>query len=254
MPLTKVAVNVERGRFRLINNAVPSGNTLHTQYHYGFASDIGAGAYQRRRSGPDLPSPTLAVAGGDPDLTTKLGMVGATGTIQIGDSLTYSLSLPATQGGIANVALISKDYERPVIRIVAGARPEWTFSGAASTSSLLIEGQHLFGSDLVLAGQFDKVTIRCSTLDPGTSGQSLPTPALFAAAADNQTLWPTRLFVDGQIKTLVVERAITGPIRTRNGGAITGTLQITVSIVQSLPESSGGLLTVADVRDPEGEI
>jgi hypothetical protein len=250
MPLNELSINVERGRFHLADKVVPSGNTLHVHYHYGFASDIGAGPYDRRRGQPDLPSPPVTAGGATGDFAAKLAALGATGTVSIGDSLTYTL--PADVSGIANLALMSANEQRPVVRALGVARPEWRLNGAAATSTLLIDGLHIFGADIVLTGSFDSVTIRCATLDPGTSGAELATPATYMLAADNQALWPARLIVEGQIKTLTVARAITGAIRTRNGGAIE-TLSIGDSIVQAIVEDSGGLLKPSDIHDP-GEL
>jgi hypothetical protein len=248
MAFDRVAVNVERGRFRLTDPSnPPADGKVHTQYHYGFGSGIGAGSYDQRVGGgtlPDLPNPL--VAGGGGNLATAAAGFAATGTLGISDSLTYDL--PAALSGVDKLVIAAKNLERPVIRAVGGARPQWTITGNDAQSTLVLQGIHLVGADLVLAGQFGSVQIRNSTLDPGTSGAALKTPALFASAADGQMLWPTRLFIEANVDKLVVERAVTGAIRTRNGGAVEQ-LQVTDSIVQSIAESTGGVLTTADFYD-----
>jgi hypothetical protein len=239
MGLNRVAVNVERGRFRLIG-APPADATVHARYHYGFGSDIGAGTYDQRIGGtapPQLHAPFI-VDGGN-NLAAALEAFGSSGTLAIGDSLTYDLpgDLGAA-GGIGEVVIAGKNRQRPVIRATGAGRPQWTITGAGETSTLLVQGIHLAGADLVLAGKFKSVQLRCVTLDPGTSGAALKNPAPFAPAADGRTLWPTRLFVEASIDEFVIDRAITGPVRTRNGGAVES-LRVTDSIVQALPESLG---------------
>jgi hypothetical protein len=248
MALDRVAVNVERGRFRLTDPSnPPADGKVHTQYHYGFGSDIGAGSYDQRVGGgtlPELPDPL--VMGGSNNFATAVAGLAASGTLGIGDSLTYDL--PGALGGVGKLVIAAKNLERPVVRAVGGARPQWKITGTNADSTLLLQGIHLVGADLVLAGQFGSVQLRNTTLDPGTSGAALKTPTLFTPAADGQMLWPTRLFIEANVNKLVIERAVTGAIRTRNGGAVE-LLQVTDSIVQSIAESSGGALTAADFYD-----
>ena len=248
-PPISATIRPEPGRFYL-NGVAPSGGQVHVRYHYGFGSEIGAGPYDQRRGGtplPRQPDQVKEVSGGGPDLANKAAALGTQGTLLIRDSLTYAL--PGDLGGVSNVLVQGDNEQRPVIRAVAAARPQWTITGAPG-AKLILQGIHLVGADLVLSGKFDSVTIRCTTLDPGTSGAMLQPPALFATAADGQTLWPTRLFVEARIAALDISQSITGPIRTRNGGGIE-VLTITDSIVQSLPESPDGLLTVGDLYDAD---
>jgi hypothetical protein len=256
MGLNRVAVNVERGRFRL-TGAAPADGEVHTQYHYGFGSDIGAGSYDQRVGGgamPVVPDPVTPVVGGGNQLATAVGAFASPGTLRIDDSLTYDLpGALGGGGGIGQGAITGKNKERPVIRAVGAARPQWTITGTDQDSTLVLQGIHLVGADLVLAGQFGSVRIRSATLDPGTSGAALQPPTLFASAADGQPLWPTRLFIEADVNELIIERAITGAIRTRNGGAVE-VLRITDSIVQAIAESEGGTLTTADFYDADALI
>jgi hypothetical protein len=254
MTLAQVAVNVERGRFRLTAGA-PAGGQVHVRYHYGFGSEIGAGSYDQRRGGalqPVFPDPVTPVSGGGGNASIAAAAIGDAGTLRIDDSLTYTL--PGDLGGatgIANVAIAGQNGQRPVTRAVAAVQPAWTIAGAAN-SSLLLQGIHLVGADLVLTGEFASVRIRCATLDPGTSGAALNPATVYAAAVDGLALRPTRLFVEAKIEQLVIERAITGPIRTRDGGAVE-LVQVTESIVQALPESLGGAAGPA-IATTSGEV
>jgi hypothetical protein len=250
-PGLKAIVNVRRGRFRLVDGA-PAGGAVSTRYHYGFASEIGAGGYDQRRGGTTPiaePAPLASVTGGTDGLKNALAAMGASGTIVIADSVTYTL--PGTlgsPGGIAGIVIRGKYKERPVVRAVDDPRPQWVIVGAAG-ATLALQGIHLAGADLVLRGEFDSVLISCATLDPGTSGAALSPPALFAQSVDGHPLAPTRLLIEARVRTLHIERSITGPIRTRNGGGVE-TLRVTDSILQSIPESDGGPLKIGDLNDP----
>jgi hypothetical protein len=214
----------------------PAGNTVYTAYHYGFTSQIGAGPYDQRLFGaklPEPPAPVQSVSGGGAGLTTATGLLGAQGGIVIGDSLTYGAPADVgAGGGLQKVAIIGKNKERPVIRWTASPRPEWVFTGAAD-ADLMLQGLYLVGADVVLRGQFRTVQIRYSTLDPGTSGADLEPPALYRTSVDGFALAPTRLFVEAKVRTLTLERCITGPVRTRDGGGVE-LLEISDSIVQDI--------------------
>jgi hypothetical protein len=87
----------------------------------------------------------------------------------------------------------------------------------------------------VLQGSFDTVSLRLATLDPGSSGDA---GAMIGTAIDGMPLAPVHLWVEASIGTLTLERCITGPIRTRNGGAIEQ-LTATDSIIQGIETSAG---------------
>ena len=95
------------------------------------------------------------------------------------------------------------------------------------------------------------------TLDPGdsyvpprTGPAPSPVPA-FASAIDNQLLAPCTLFIEAAVTNLFVERCITGPIRTRNGGEV-GQMTATDSIFQAIPThvvNSSGTVGSATIFD-----
>ncbi|HEU5200744.1 MAG TPA: hypothetical protein VFU32_13980 [Ktedonobacterales bacterium] len=214
----------ERGRFKTL--IPPANDQLHVTYHYGFASAIGAGPFDRRVLGkPPVPKPAPASSAG---AGNTLPSVAPTGTLTISDSLTYQAVTAMT--GIQQVTVRAENKQRPVIRLPAPAPQvaEWVFSGAAG-STLVLEGLFVSGSDLVLQGTFDSVLLTCCTLDPGTFDEEGKT---WAKAVDGRDLLPCHLWVEGEIRQLTIERSITGPIQTRASGEIE-TLTITESIVQA---------------------
>jgi hypothetical protein len=133
--------------------------------------------------------------------------------VTIADSLTYTSAGDVALDGPLTIR--AADMQRPVLRLLT----PWVFdAGAGATGrSLVLDGLLVTGADVILRGHFDSVTLTCCTLDPGTAppaGSGLP----FAKAADYRLLRPCRLWVEGSVQRLTVERSITGPIRTQRGG------------------------------------
>jgi hypothetical protein len=228
LPRAQLTIHPQAGRFSFVG-APPAGQVL-TAYHFGFASPVGAGGFDQRLL-PALqePAATVAVSGGS-GLGTALAALAADATVAIGDSLTYpgptaAQVLPAT----ATIVLRAANQQRPVLRWPGTAPASWTLHGDGS--SLTLQGLLLQGADLVLTGSFETVRLRMATLDPGTSGA--PT-TLFATAIDAMPLRPATLWVEGTVRQLVIERSITGPLRTRNGGSVE-TLAASDSIIQAIP-------------------
>jgi hypothetical protein len=255
LPPGQLKVRPERGRVRVLSSPV---SPAWVRYHYGFSSEIGAGPYDRRlgRAAPPAPAPVSTRTGGGDRALVGTGAVPATGTVTLTDSLTYGAADDVTVRGALTVR--AGPGQRPVLRRTPASRawPRWTFTGAAGAAPnrLVLDGLLLSGgTDLVLAGAFESVTLTCCTLDPGgavTAPASPPSPP-FAAAADGQALAPSRLWVEGTVGTLTVERSITGPIRTRAGGQV-GTLTVRDGIVQAIPTAGAGPIQAADLKDPAG--
>jgi hypothetical protein len=216
---------------------------LTVDYQYGFASTIGAGPYDRDPLGdpPAVVAPEQTVRGGS-GLDAALTEVGATGTVTIADSLTYTtLGVPAAP--VASLLVRAGPAQRPVLRPPAGGAP-WIFTGGPG-AQLTLDGLTVSGCDIVLRGTFDTVRLTACTIDPGTAGPGAPPLAI---AADGRPLAPSTIYVEsdpaapadqaGSIETLLVDHCVVGPIRTRFGGAVQ-TLSATDSIVQGLPAQSG---------------
>ncbi|MDO8586980.1 MAG: hypothetical protein Q7T82_08060 [Armatimonadota bacterium] len=225
----RALIDPERGRFTLQEG--DDGSDIHVSYHYGFASDIGAGPYNRRISDGTLleqPEPVEASGG---DLDTALAKLAANwvGAVDIQDSLTYEPNSGATVGHqdqVTRIAIRANNHERPLIRLKENST--WTFTGKAG-SELELDGLFVSGGDVVVDGVFDAVTLRCCTLDPGNAD---PLSGGYAKAADGRNLVPCRLRIIGQVRSLTIDRCILGPI-TDDSGEIEE-LKITDSIVQSI--------------------
>ncbi len=229
----------ETGRFSF-KNGVPVG-IITVNYSFGLLMPVGAGGFdQSILSALDAPESTTTVIGGAALDTTIAALTGDV-TLSIGDSLTYpGPTQTLTVGNGDTVAIAAANEQRPVLRWPAIlpvttpiTRPTWTIVSQKVTgeTTLILQGLLLQGADIVLQGNFDAVSLRMITIDPGTaSGDS----NFFANAIDGLALSPGTLWVEGIVTQLTVERSITGPIRTRNGGAIEQ-LTATDSILQSIP-------------------
>lgn len=245
----------ESGRFATLHPPLNGGVTV--QYHYGFSAPLGAGPYDRRILGEDpnpSPSPIVKIKGGG-NAFSSIGAFGSSGTLQLNDSLTYD-SVPEISG-IQQVTVMARNPARPVIRLMPASppgTPEWVFTGN-SDSSLVIEGIFISGGDVVLRGQFDSVTLACCTFDPGNSAArgNAGLHPVFAQSIDGRDLVPTRLWIEGEVRELNIDRCILGPIRTRNQGQIE-TVTIANSILQSIRTSNSPLLVPGDLKDQMGLI
>lgn len=242
-PASDVRIHPEQGLFSFV--AAPPAGEILTTYHFGFSSMIGAGGFDERFvSQIDEPALLASVSGGA-GLDAALAGVTASGAVEIGDSMTYAgptaaLNLPTD----ATAELRALNLERPVLRWPGAGPNAWTITGDGG--ELILQGLWLQGADLVLAGHFDTVSLRLATLDPGTAAGD-GGPALFDTAMDGAPLGPATIWIEGEIKALVLERCITGPIRTRNGGALE-TLTASDSIIQSIPAHA--LTATAPILDP----
>lgn len=253
------------GRFEL-TGTVPDHFTV--DYNYGFSSLVGAGPYDRDLLGDrpaEVGSETVVAGGTGLDAAlagaSSVG-VGTTGTITIADSRTYP---PAAAGSdaapITSLLVRGGPGTRPVIRPPTSNNPnseipEWVFTGGAD-GELTLDGLTVSGCDIVLRGSFAKVRLTACTVDPGTADAASSPP--LAVAADGVTLAPCRIFVEadptapadepGAIAELVIDHSILGPVRTRFGGSVEK-LEISDSIVQGLPATTGPAYTAADIFDP----
>jgi hypothetical protein len=245
LPPAVLGIVVDRGRFRP-TPAVPPGVSRRVRYRHGFSSQIGAGPYERRSAAEDpLPQPVpvgAPIGGGGTALQAALTALGPAGSVQIGDSLTYTTV--ANLAGITDVLLQATPQQRPVVRINGGA---WTIDAAAG-GNLAIEGLLVSGTDIVLRGVFDTVTFACCTFDPG---EEIGSAGGMPQSVDGRALMPATVWIEGTVAHLDLRRTICGPIRTRAGGAV-DRITATDSIVQGVRTSEpGGRLTAANVFDPQ---
>ncbi|MBV8972492.1 MAG: hypothetical protein JO290_09405, partial [Sphingomonadaceae bacterium] len=246
-------IHPETGVFSFTNPADATRPVV--EYHFGFSARIGAGGFDERVLPTiDEPAISASVSGGG-GLDAALAAIAGTGTVEIADSLTYpgvaaaiTLPVPPPPPAPAVVTIRARNQERPVIRW-PGSGASWKITGKGG--NLVLQGLWLQGADLVLAGTFDTVRLRMVTLDPGTEGNG----AFFETAIDGSKLAPSTLWIQGEVQELVLERCITGPIRTRGAGFVEH-LSASDSIIQAIPTHAPTPAKPADpaIEGTSGEV
>jgi len=226
------AVDAERGRF-VLNPVVAATDPL-TDYHYGFPGPIGAGAYGRGGiafADPAWQPPTLVATLAGGGAVPAVGV--ATGTLRIDDNRSYDD--PADNAGATELCIRSADGRRPFVRLGS----DWVFTAAGAGNAILVLDGLWLGADggtpreLVLQGDWERVELRCCTLDPGGSD-----------AAGNP-LGRIGLRVAGAVELLAIQSSIVSDIATDPGASL-GRLELRDSIVQ--PSLPGGVLALGETQ------
>jgi hypothetical protein len=254
VPAKNLTLRPERGRFFLAG-----GNAPVAVWAYGFSSEIGAGPYDRNSQATSIPTPgpeTVLTGGGD----ALVNAPASAGTLTLDDSLTYHG--PSAPRMVQNLTLRAGEQSRPLVRLAPGA--PLVLVGAGPDATLTLDGLFVSGGDILLQGQFASVTLACCTLDPGKAASgapSSPPAAHYALAADGRELVPTRLIVEAAIGSLVADRCVLGPLRTREtppeaaaaprGAGYVEQARLTNSVIQAIETQRPAALAAADVQDPE---
>ena len=251
-----------------------------TRLHLGYFDPIGAIGLRFEPGALPLPDSTLPAGPTGPNSGfTGPGPVAVTlpapltGVRRFDTSRTYQPALPAGRnfGGITEARLDAADGARPYVRFRPDAATlDITFTAAPPAAnqrrSLVIDGlwigivaaavtaEALADADdpatpvlarIILDGDFDEVTIRQATIDPG--GERARSSPLSAVAIPF-----VRLEIEGQVDRLLIERSVTGPIwETNNDPALCnpGLIEIRDSIVQSIDPARNAIQTrLAHVR------
>lgn len=210
-PGKRLVIDPERGRLLFLGAAPARPVTV--SYHYGFPGELGAGTYHR----PQLEQPDDTRTNGGP---LRAADVSSNGVTQIADSGSYQLVAASEKSDVQNLTLQAADQQRPYL----GLEVDWILgTGARADGRLTLDGLWIAGAGgrrVVLQGDYEKVTIRHSTLDPG--GQDWR----------GEALDPVELVVEANVEEMVIEGSITGPVLTRARGVIEK-LVVRDSIVQS---------------------
>ncbi len=219
----RAVIDPELGRVLILG---PAPGTVRVSYHAGFPGSTGAGTYVRA---PASDTVTNNISGGG---AINAASITNDGVTQIADSATYGPV--ANKVNVRNLTLQAADQERPFLRLASN----WVLNtGANEDAFLTLDGLWVGGGQaLVLRGDYETVTLRHCTLDPG------------GLDADGNVILPVPLIVEGQVEQLVIDSCITGPIRTEGSGVIES-LVIQDSIVQSPNEADPAITLIQGVVD-----
>lgn len=215
-PGKRLVIDPERGRMLFVG--VPPATVPRVSYHYGFSAAIGAGSYDRAPFVLPPTVPTLAANAAVTAAAIDAGTAAVQGVTELGDSSTFGPA--ANKSGLANAQIQAANLQRPYLSIAA----DWTLDSTPSTQSVLaLEGLWIGAGgnfSVILAGDYETVTIRHCTLDPG------------GVDAQGNPIAPVALVVVGHVETLVIDHSIVAPIRL--GGGSVKQVTIADSIVHSI--------------------
>jgi hypothetical protein len=204
-PGKRLIIDPELGRLQFFGPAPDPANTINI--YYGFSGSSGAGAYARpdvETSEPtSLPNLTASNSGG----TIQANRIANDGVTQIDDSATYFGI--GNKLSVVNLTLQAANQQRPYVRLTSN----WILRTDPGADANLVLDGIWFGSQtssqLILRGDYERVTIRSCTLDPGGANDALGDPIQYLA-----------LIIEANIETLVVENSILSQLSTQSGGQV----------------------------------
>lgn len=233
-------VDPRRGRLRWVGaDPVPQPIVCH---HYGFSGPIGAGGYDRAEF---LTAPvTRLISGGNAIQTTNAANPNflpsgsqppppiVKDVAEITDSANYTPIDDRDE--ITELEFRAANRERPYLRLTH----DWLLDTTPNTESeLTIDGLWIGanpGFSIRLLGDYEVVTLRHLTLDPGgidAAGNPIPN---------------VPLSIRGNVEKLVIENSIVGPIHVDGAGELT-TLEIRDSIVDGRNSIAPAILVPAGI-------
>lgn len=217
-PGKRLVIDPERGRLLFLGKAPAATSTV--SYHYGFSGEIGAGTYARREV--EARTPQFTHKGGGQIPAASIAKDDVT---EIEDSATYGPI--GNKLNVQKLTLQAANQQRPYIRLSSN----WILTGGQEDAEILLDGLWLGSSGsyaVVLRGDYEQVTIRSCTFDPG------------GIDADGKSIAPVPLVVEAQVEELIVEESVIATIRTQDIGVVEK-LTIEDSIIQSIDPGAAAL-------------
>lgn len=217
LPQNKIAVDPLLGRIALPPPPVPPAaavKKISVTYHYGFSADLGGGEYEREDSFVDSGGLTvLHVPTTHPTIQSALTALGGEGVVVIEDNGRYEESLTVAVKKGSTIELRGANEKRPSLVL----KSEFKITGEAK-SGLIINGLLISGDKLRVAdepgNELASLRIIHSTLVPGwtlASSEGHPQP---------QSPDQPSLVVEIDDTEVVIERSITGGLRTHSGAKV----------------------------------
>jgi hypothetical protein len=214
------------GRIAFPPGQVPRGSVL-VSYHYAFADDLGGGEYERSLVTPS--STVLYRVGGATGWSTinaALDQWRADGTppavIEIDDGRLYVEQVAIDLGVNDRLELRAANHQRPTLRLRGGSSdgPNALAISGDRGSHFTLDGLRVVGRGMVVQGGLAHVTIRHSTLIPGSS--------LYPSGQPRHPTDASLELIDTTTR-VTIERSILGPIRVSEQEGRTDPIDIEVS-------------------------
>ena len=216
-PGKRLVIDPQLGRLQFFGPAPDPASTVN--YYYGFSGSIGAGTYPRPNVETSEPTSLPNLNAGNSGGTIQASRIANDGVTQIDDSATY-IGI-GNKLAVVNLTLQAANQQRPYVRLTSN----WILrTNPGADANLVLDGIWFgsqAGSQLILRGDYEQVTIRSCSLDPGGANDALGNPIQSLA-----------LIIDANIETLVVEKSILSQISTLSGGQV-DRLLISDSIVDA---------------------
>jgi hypothetical protein len=209
----RVQIDPDNGRLLFIGDT-PTMPLV--SYHYGYSGEIGAGTYDRNQI--DTLDIDIKVSGGGQLDAVELNNDSVT---QIDDSLTYR---PISDKlAVRNMAVVAANQQRPYLFL----ETNWVLNtGEFEDSTLLLDGLWIgteSSNRIILRGDYQTVTMRNLTLDPGG----------LKGGHGSSMLPAINLIIEASVELLIIESCITGPIRIEGDGYVEKII-IKDSVIQSI--------------------
>ena len=251
----QLAIDPHRGRFLLTAPPLAGTRVFVPVHQTGLFGPLGASSYDRRNSVVPATVPPFPDGGiTEPGPVTSFPMPNI-GVKTFLNSKTYQPDSPAggIVTGVQQLTIQAADGQRPYVRLVPdGGGTSWTFRADPAAPAVLaidglwlglwpsglaaqaVAGAHVPATPvpvtIVLDGEYELVTIRHCTIDPGgEQARVVPTQVMPVPAV--------QLEIIGQVETLVIERSIVGPVRESSSTAdpcSAGKIVVRDSVVQSI--------------------
>jgi hypothetical protein len=170
-PTDKFGIDPELGRLTMPLTRTPP-TSVHVDFHYGFAADMGGGEYDRASTLDSSLDPVQRVPGAlttIPDALNALQSTGGGGVVEITDNATYALPTNAQVSipGGQRVEIRASDSRRPHVVLTGD-----TVLTGGPGSELTLNGLLISGDGFRITGQFNRVSFRHCTLVASVPGAS----------------------------------------------------------------------------------
>lgn len=221
-----LAIDPVHGFFKFLNLPAAAAG-VHVKYHYGFAGNFAAGTYNRQAVEDSEPTLVIMPA----PAIIDFALINATEIVQINDNLTYHVI--TNPPGIQNLVVQSANKARPYLLLGS----DLIFTSAGNDAELVLDGLWIGAPgnqffNIIVRGNFECITIRNCTFDPGNGTNAL-----------GESIHPVSLIIEAIVENICIEKSILGPVFTVN----TGMVEEQVSFIDSIIQSDDSMIEAVNI-------